>query len=777
MIRYLGILCVGFLVLVLCIPMPDPLFPKEYSTILVDRNGELLSGSIADDGQWRFPPADSVPERYEKSLLLFEDEYFYYHSGVNPVSLLKALYENSVAGEIKRGGSTLSMQVMRMARGNRERTIFQKCIEILLSLKLELFYSKEEIIKLYANNAPFGGNVVGIQAASWRYYGRSPEKLSWGETATLAVLPNSPSSIFPGKNDQDLLEKRNYLLNKLYSGGYVDSLTLILSKKEPLPVSPKPLPSIASHLLTRSLQDGRKGTVIHSTLDLDLQQKVNEKVKLHADNLSANHINNVAAIIIDIKSGASLAYVGNCKSTAENNDAVDIITARRSTGSLLKPFLYAMAIDKGIILPEELVPDIPTFFQGFAPQNFNKQFNGVMHANEALIHSLNVPFVYLLKEFGYEQFHQNLRDMGLSHSLDHEPGHYGLSLILGGAESSLWELTAMYAGLYRSMIGQERHKLHKEYQPFFANHYVKSSSGEFFRGIELGPDAIWFTLKTLQNLNRPDEFSGWQNFESAKMVSWKTGTSYGLKDGWAIGLNDKYVVGVWTGNADGEGRPGLVGIRTAAPLMFDIFNLLDGSANFEQPARFMQTGLICTKSGQKAGPYCTETRQAFLPQERQSAHVCQYHQRIHLDTDQKYRVNSECYPVARMKHKNWFVLPPVEAWYYKRRTPDYKNLPEISPECSNYGQIDEYIEPIYPRQYSRIYIPVELDGRPGKAVFEVAHQNKNAKLYWHLDDTYLGKTVAIHQMGLHPSKGEHTLRIIDDKGRELDIHFEVISGE
>jgi penicillin-binding protein 1C len=769
-------IALSILILVISIPLPKPMFPDEYSTILVDQKGDLLAGSIADDGQWRFPPADSIPDIYKQCVLTYEDEYFYYHPGINPISILKAFYTNMKAGEIKRGGSTITMQVSRMARGNKARTVWEKSIEILLALKLEIFYSKKDILNLYSNNAPFGGNVIGLSAASWRYFGRSPKQLSWGESATMAVLPNDPAAIFPGRNNLHLLDKRNNLLNKLFSHGIIDSLTLILSKAEPLPGKPKPLPVYAPHLLTRALNDGLKGKVVQSTIDLELQKKVTEKTRIHASNLRANHINNAAALVIDIETGITLAYVGNIESVSTNNDKVDIITAKRSTGSLLKPFLYSLAIDRGIILPKELLPDIPAFFQGFAPQNFDKKFNGVIHADKALTYSLNVPFVYLLQDYGYEQFHCDLQNMGLVNSLNHEPGHYGLSIILGGVESSLWELTSLYAGFYRSM--NRTNKIFSEDQdnPYFSNRYLKSSNPELFAGTEIGRDAIWFTLKTLQELTRPDELSGWQHFESGKLISWKTGTSYGLKDGWAIGLNSKYVVGVWTGNADGEGRPGLTGIRTAAPLMFDIFSLLDGSGNFEQPADLMQTGLICTKSGQKAGAFCDDTRQAFLPKERHSANICQFHQIVHLDEDGEFRVNSGCYPVTSMKHKNWFVLPPVEAWYYKSWTSDYKNLPEIYPGCKEFFLANEYMEPIYPKHRSRIYVPIELDGSPGKAIFEVAHQNKNASLYWHMDEQYLGKTTNNHQMDLHPLKGNHRLKIVDDKGLELEIIFEVISG-
>jgi len=574
------------------------------------------------------------------------------------------------------------------------------------------------------------------------------------------------------------LWKRNYLLDKLQNQGIIDSITCELAKQEPLPGKPKPLPGLASHLLIRAMNEGNKGQNIASTLDINLQKSLQGKVWKYHQKMKVNHVYNAAALIADIETGNVLAYVGNVKSGNKHAQDVDIITSKRSTGSLLKPFLFALAVDEGLIMPEELLPDIPAFFQGFAPQNFNKKFNGAVFAKDALTRSLNVPFVFLLREYGYQKLHQKLKNLGME-SLNKPAGHYGLSLILGGAESNLWELTALYGGLVRNLNNYFKYGIINNSLPdsYFQNNYLLGWKPEFRKVYreQISADAIWFTLNALQALTRPDEFSNWQMFKSGTAIAWKTGTSYGLKDAWAIGINNEYVVGVWLGNADGEGRPGLTGIRAAAPLLFDIFADLKGGSDFSKPKSLMKLTRICQKSGQKAGIYCPETVMELMPGERIHSKLCQYHKLIHLDKSKTQRVSSICYPVGEMLHQPWFILPPVQAWYYKQHQPDYRVLPEYLPGCNDNLQPKQYMEAIYPRHRSRVYIPTELDGKPGRVVFEIAHQIPKSQLFWHIDDEFLGKTQNIHQLGINPQKGIHEMRVVDEQGRELKIEFEVIN--
>ncbi len=663
-------------IIFLVYPLPDPLFQVSYSTVLEANDGSLLGARIARDEQWRFPVADSIPEKFRHCLRLYEDEYFYQHPGVNPVALGKALVQNVRAGKVVRGGSTLSMQVVRMARGATRRTYLQKVKELLLALRLEMRYSKDEIFSLYVAHAPFGSNVVGLSAAAWRYYRKPPEQLSWAECATLAVLPNRPAMIYPGKREKKLRRKRDFLLRKLMEKQLIDSMTYRLALLESLPGAPQDLSEQAPRLLSRSISDGYEGQVIRSTLDARLQEVVNRKVARHHQSMRANHVYNAAALVLDLQTGAALAYVGNANPTGDHGQYVDMITANRSTGSLLKPVLYAAALDEGILLPRQLLPDVPVFYQGFAPKNFDQKFYGAVPADVALMRSLNVPFVHLLREYGYEKFHQKLQQMGLR-SLNKPAGHYGLSLILGGAESSLWEVTALYAGLARTLhrSGRSPHQTAPTLPLYSANHYILSDGPTERTSQQLiAPSAVWHTVQAMQQVNRPEEQAGWQRFPSASQIAWKTGTSHGFKDAWAVGLNDRYVVGVWLGNADGEGRPDLIGVRAAAPLLFDIFDDLDGTMDFAEPVIATTEVRVCQKSGFAAGEFCEATETVYASP-RNQGRACPYHQRLQVRQDERCQVNSSCYAVREMTARSWFVLPPVEAYYYRQHHLDYAPPP------------------------------------------------------------------------------------------------------
>ncbi len=765
-----------FLLMVLFTPIPSPLFDTPHTTTLHASNGQLLSASIARDQQWRFPTSDSIAYKFRTAIRIYEDEYFYYHLGVNPVSIARAVWQNSKAGKIISGGSTLTMQTIRMAYGNKPRTYTQKVLELFAAIKMELFYSKTSILKTYTDNAPFGGNIVGISAASYRYFGRASHQLSWAEAASLAVLPNDPASIYPGKNEVPYLKKRNFLLHKLHQKGIIDEDELFLAKQEPLPQKVQALPKLGFHLLHRKMSEGKTGTAIHSTLEANLQQRVTQIVNTYSKRWAGNQVHNAAAIIVEIETGEVKAYMGNSASTGDHGQYVDIITAKRSPGSLLKPILYAAALDDGLIMPNQLLPDIPLFYRGFAPKNFDKKFRGVVPANQALTSSLNVPFVHLLIDFGYEKFHHKLQKMGMV-SLTQPANHYGLSIILGGAETTLDELTSMYASMARSYQNFSKRPLKKGYSPndYFPNR-TEADAASPPESLEefgnLAAPSLGFAFKAMQQLNRPDQEAGWQQFKSTTHIAWKTGTSFGFRDAWAIGITDTHVVGVWLGNADGEGRPGLTGVQAAAPLLFQLINLMPEKSSFNQP--FGQAQQICKLSGMRASTICKEVVTISIPTYLESTPTCSYHQLLHLNKEKTMQVTSSCYEVANIKNAPWFILPPVQAWYYQKYHPAYKRQPPFEPTCIGDNQPNRF-ELIYPRQFTKVFIPVEQDGQRGAAIFEAAHQYKSTTLYWHLDNTYLGLTEGNHQMRINAKKGLHLLTIIDTDGNELKRNFEVIN--
>ncbi len=762
--------------------LPSPLFNDPLSTVIEDHTGELLGARIADDGQWRFPYNPVVPEKFRKCIIQYEDQYFYYHPGVNPGSIIRAIIQNIREKRIVSGGSTLSMQVIRLSRKGKKRTIPEKIIEILLATRMELTYKKNEILSLYTCNAPFGGNVVGLDAASWRYFGRAPSELSWAESATLAVLPNSPSLIHPGKNRDLLLIKRNRLLNRLKEKRIIDTVTCYLAKLEPLPDKPFPLPSLAPHLLTKVYLTNR-GKRIRTTLDAKIQKHVNRIVDDHHNLLKFNEIHNAACLVIEVETGYVIAYVGNTTNpeNPEYGSDVDIIVSPRSTGSILKPLLYCLMLDQGELLPNTLVPDIPTQFAGYSPKNYTLTYDGAVPANRALARSLNIPCVIMLKQFGIERFHHILQSLGIT-TLVYPANHYGLSLILGGAEGTLWELTGLFASCarilnhYNEYNGQyDENDIH---QPIcFINEEIKKSNSlrTYKKDNILNASSIWLTFESLIEVNRPEIETGWKLFSSSGKIAWKTGTSFGFRDGWAIGTTPQYTVGVWAGNADGEGRPGLTGVQTAAPIMFDVFDLLPRSNWFQIPLDEMRKIPVCRQSGHRPGPYCKDIDTIWTPETGLSTSPCSYHVLVHLNKSGQFRVNRDCLYDSEIRHESWFVLPPVQAWYYKSKRPDYKILPPLDPQCINEEEIPA-MDLIYPQHTARIYVPIDMNGEKGQVVFEAAHRRPNATIFWHLDDQYIGSTQQIHQMGATPGKGLHTLTLVDKTGQILTRRFEILDN-
>ena len=762
-----------FIAFFLCVPRP--LFNSPYSTVVESTEGKLLGARIAADEQWRFPSLNSVPEKYEKCLLHFEDRYFYYHPGINPVSLFRSLIQNVKEKKIVSGGSTLTMQVCRMARNQTKRSIKNKIIEMVWALNLELRFSKKEILNVYASHAPFGGNVVGLDAAAWRYFSRPGSELSWAESATLAVLPNAPSLIYPGRLDQELKQKRDRLLSKLLARGEIDSLTYHLSVAELLPGKVNPLPLNAYHLVEKAALV-KNGQRIHSTVDYYLQEQITELVTRHNKKLQANHIHNIAVVVSEVSSRKVKAYVGNVFDGKEfnHNNHVDVVKAKRSTGSILKPFLYCKMIDDGLITPQMLIPDIPTRFGGFTPTNFDQEFNGAVPAAEALARSLNIPAVKMLRNYGTAPFYNFLQKAGMS-SLTQPPDYYGLSLILGGAEISLWDLAGMYTSLVSILKNYNENDgsyLSKPFSELIWEEREKSS--EKRKGIAVQPvvraAAVYSTLLALLEVKRPESEAGWQEFASAGNIAWKTGTSFGFRDAWAVGMTRNYVVSVWVGNADGEGRQGLTGITAAAPILFDIFRLLPSEGWFQMPVDEMEDIEICTESGYRPGLNCDLTEKISIPR-GSKVEVCPWHNKIHLNELKTHRVTSNCYPVLKMNHKNWFVLPPAMEYYYKPKNSGYSSLPPLLQGC--FEDI-ENMEFIYPREWNNLFIPTDLDGTPGQLIFELVHRQKRATVFWHLDEQFLGTTTNVHQLALNPEKGWHVINITDNFGNQLIRRFFIV---
>ena len=751
------ILCIlAFLVTGYIFCLPRHLFHVPYSTVVTDRNEELLGARIASDGQWRFPPRNTTPEKIKECLITFEDKHFYHHWGVNPFAIGRAFYQNVKNKRIVSGGSTLTMQTIRLAR-NESRTFREKLIEMIWATRLEFRASKEEILSMYISHAPFGGNVVGLDAAAWRYFGHSADDLSWAESAMLAVLPNAPAMIHLSKGRKTLLDKRNRLLKQLLEKKTIDSSTYELAISEPLPDEPHALPQIAPYLVSRFYQE-RNGEYSRSTINKGIQTQVEDLAERWSNEFGRSDIRNLAILVIDIPSNQVVAYCGNVHfDRKQGGNQVDVIQAPRSTGSILKPFLYYAMLQEGSLLPDMLLPDVPVNINGFTPQNFSMQFEGAVPASEALARSLNIPAVTMLQRYGVPKFHSFLQQIGLK-TINRSSSHYGLSLILGGAEATLWDVTNAYAMMGRSLLQLPQ----RSCSLLLPTSRITESTDPF------QPGAVWQTFDALKEVNRPEEID-WKSIPSMQTIAWKTGTSYGFRDAWAVGVTPRYAVGVWVGNATGEGKPGLVGAQTAGPVLFDIFNLLPASSWFTRPTGIFVEAEVCRKSGHLKGRFCDETDTLLVLPAGLRTEACPYHHLVTLSADESQRIYENCANTEPTLRKSWFTLPPVWEWYYKQHHPEYKPLPPFKAGCG-----EDTFQPmqfIYPPMNARIKLPKQLDGSKGFLTVELAHNNPNATVFWHLDETYQAQTQDFHKISLQPAAGKHSLTAVDGEGNTISTTF------
>ncbi len=736
-----------------------PLFDAPYSTVLNDREGELLGARIAGDEQWRFPPSDHVPDKFIASLVAFEDQRFWDHCGVDLLAVGRATQQNLRSGRVVSGASTLTMQVVRMAGGPRDRSLSRKLQEMVQATRLEWKKSKEDILKLYCAHAPFGGNIVGLEAASWRYYGVPSRQLSWGESAALAVLPNAPSKVLPGKNESLFRNKRNRLLNRLLLQGTIDSVTWRLSKGEPLPSAPLALPRRAPHLLDWQCRS-RPGQVCNSTVDGAIQNRVQAVVDNHVAQWKGNEVNNASAIVVDLMSGEIRSYVGNTSVLGAEGSGFDMLRQPRSTGSILKPFLYAAAIEEGAVTPMAILEDVPTRIGDFTPRNFDRVYRGTPTVKEALVASLNVPAVRLLRQFGLQKFHGVLQDLGMR-DLNENAVHYGLSLILGGAEIRPVQVAEAYVAMFSALLpggpGGLKDPLGRPYSP--------GQSPEFTAL------TVHQVKEMMKEVKRP---LAWKHWEEERPVYWKTGTSYGHRDAWAAGSDGQWLVVVWAGNASQEGRPGLIGVECSAPLFFNVLSQLPfRGASFPDSDEGLEgrSADLCAATGYGKGPFCRSTVIAKVGE--RIPNPCTYCTTIQLDAAGK-RVHSGC--ADEFSDTSWVVLPPAMQWYHRKAGGRFASMPDWSDDCTGASTMNDghRMEWVYPEGHDVVKRPRDLDGEQQSLVLELAHSREGATLYWHDNGRYLGETHGHHALEVFFGVGRHEIHVLDERGARMSSTIEVV---
>lgn len=703
---------------------------------------------LTEDEQWHLKVEDDVSDNLKEAVLTYEDKNFNTHHGVDFLAIARA-FKNNLVGRKRSGASTITMQVAKLS-APKKRTYLNKFMEMIQAFKIETKLDKDKILKLYLNNAPYGGNIVGYGTAARMYFRKEPQNLSWSECALLAVLPNSPGAMNVEKNHERLISKRNYLLDKLYAKGKLTEQQLSLAKAEPIPDERYPFERVAPHL-ARRLYNTENDKVIKTTIDYDLQKRMQEIVKSYVGYTHSEGITNAVMLIVENKTRNVKAYIGSQEfMDMENEGQVDGVIAKRSPGSILKPFLYALSIDEGMIAPESLVQDVPMFFANFSPQNANKKYTGMIEVRQALISSLNIPFVHLLDQYGEYKFYYFLKDMlGFE---ENTPEKYGLSLILGTKEFSVEEIAMLYSGLANYGSLTSLNYLVNEDSADRVN--VNRSKTMFSKG------ASYLTLDTLKELVRP----GLNNLYRWKdPISWKTGTSYGKRDAWACGMTPDYTVIVWVGNFSGKSNENLSGVISGGRLLFNVFQELDNSnKRFEEPFYELENITVDKITGYRINMDGIETKTIKFPRKAKPLKLSPFYKKIFVD-ENDVEIDSRSPDFANSREKVIMNYPLEVVNYFIRENRDVSEIYHTNSK-------EKSLKILYPTPNLKILLPKDLD-KEQKLVVKIANL-KNQDIYWYLDKEFIGIDKSFEkeiELGI----GEHTLTIMAEDGEVMTTKFSI----
>ena len=704
----------------------------NYSKVVLDRKGQILSVFLNNEEEFHIKYDGEVPETLKTAVINYEDKKFYSHSGVDYPRILKSFFNNMI-GRKKMGASTISMQVVKLLEP-KKRTYFNKLVEVVKAYKLESKFSKEEILKIYLNNVPYGSNIVGYSGAIKMYFNKEVKDLSYAEATLLAVLPNSPGILNLKKNNDKLEAKRNRLLKTLLDRKLIDERQYKFSLLEKFPNKiyyyEKKAPQFSIFLKNRYPEK-----IIKSTLDYNLQKKLEKIVHDYSNAMKDVGINNAAVLVVNNKTKEVLAYVASQDFyDKRNNGEIDGLQAKRSPASLLKPFLFALSIDDGLIVPDSIYPDVPIYFGNFYPKNSSNTFTGMVKIEEALIKSLNIPFVKLLSDYGVDRFYYFLENN------DNYPedrfDKYGLSLILGTREMRPVDIGKLYMGLANyGKVSNLKYTLTedkpKEYQ-------------QFSRG------ASYLTLETLSRVVRPGNE---KLYSEQRPISWKTGTSYGMKDAWSVGVSPDYTVLVWLGNFNQKSIFSLSGVETAGNLLFKVFNIVDiNSKTFEKPTDDLKEIEIDEKTGYRKF-YDVESKKVFYPKDAKLLRISPYYKKIFVD-ENDMEIDSRSPNFDKRKEKIVIEYPiEVSNYFFLNGVRENKN-----------------VKIAYPVQNLNIFVPKDFDGY--KKVAMKLYNPNNEYVYWYLDEDYVGYSNEKEKF-FELDIGKHKLTIVTENGAREEVKFNI----
>ncbi|TYZ06273.1 penicillin-binding protein 1C [Hymenobacter lutimineralis] len=743
------------LLLLLGLDWAFPLPPApQYSPLVLAADGAVLHAYLNPTQKWRMKTElREITPVLRKAIIEKEDRWFRWHFGVNPVALVQAAGRNLFGKGRTTGASTITMQVARLLEP-KERTFPNKLLEMLRATQLEAHYSKDEILQLYLNLVPYGGNVEGVKSAALLYFQHPPDYLSLAQTVTLAIIPNRPRGLVLGKNNAAVLQERNRWLRRFGSAGLFPKDDVADALLEPLDVQRHAAPVLAPHLSRRLVRQFPRQAIIRSSLQRSKQSKAEDLTRNYVRRLHELGITQAAVLVVNNRTRQVEAYVGSADfrdfASQGQNDGVEAV---RSPGSTLKPFLYALAMDRGLVTPKLLLPDVPTNFQGYRPENFDKHCSGEVTLERALAFSLNIPAVRVLNQLGVPTFTDKLRQAGFQ-SVTRNRARLGLSSILGGCGANLEELTNLYVTLAAA----------GKYAPLsLVSAPVSKQKTALF-----SEASAFLTTDILAQLTRPDLPLGAASSMRLPKIAWKTGTSYGRRDAWSIGYNRQYTIGVWVGNFSGQGSPALTGADVATPLLFDLFNTLayNSPNDWFVPPATLDFRLVCAESGLVPGENCpNQVIDYFLPGISNGLR-CQHVREVLVSADGSFTYCRTCAPAAGYRRELYPNLLPEVAAYKEGQGIPYRRLPPHNPQCQLVRGTERAPTITSPAANTE-YVLNRHEQQ--QLLLSCTTDNEVRQVHWYVNDQFLRTAAATERVFFRPQPGPLKISCADDHGRNTDV--------
>lgn len=728
----------------------------EYSTIITDNKGTVIHAFLTSDEQWRMKTSlEEISPLLRKTIIQKEDRHFYSHPGVNPFAMGRAFVRNIIRGKRTSGASTITMQVARALEPKR-RTYANKLVEVFRALQLEMKYSKDEILQLYLNLLPYGGNIQGVKSASILYFGKNPDHLSLAEITALSIIPNRPSTLVIGRSNEVIVQERNRWLKLFAKQKVFTQKEIEDALNEPLTAQRGTVPRFVPHLAWK-LKREVGGDIIHTNIRMNEQMKIEKLVEDYARSLSLKNIHNAAVVVIDNQTHEVISYAGsaNFHDTTDGGQ-VNGAAAIRQPGSTLKPLLYGLCFDEGLLTPKTVMTDVAINYAGYAPENYDRNFYGYVTAEFALENSLNIPAVKGLRMLGKDRFVTELVKCNFK-QVKKDRQKLGLSLILGGCGTTLEEMTALYSAFANEGLWVK---------PSFVKNSKPSTPARL-----LSPAATFMVNEILSRINRPDFPLNWQSTEHLPKIAWKTGTSYGRRDAWSIGYNKKYTVGIWVGNFSGIGVPDLSGASVATPLLFKIFNTIDYDPDqewFTQPGD-CELRMVCSETGMVPADHCTNMVSDYFIPLISATTRCNNIQEVMVSENEKIAYCKTCAPESGYKKKFYKVLGADIQSYFDERNIAYQRVPQHNPGCEKIFR--EGLPVItFPVNGSEYFInkkdpePLQLTCQTGNDVQQV---------YWYINNKFYKSAASRAKQFFIPDEGPVKISCTDDKGRNRDIWIRV----